>query len=283
MEKKVMIFGARGTLGQELVREFLKNGYQIDAFDLDEIDVTSKYLSEKIIQSKPDVIINASGYNKVDLAETDETERNLAYAINAEAPKVMAESAKLLGAIFVNYSTDFVFDGESSGGYTEDDNPNPVSEYGKSKYLGEKHVENAGGKYYIIRPSRIFGKPGRAGSKKSFVEIMIEKADLQEIKVVSDERGSPTYAPHLAGFTWKLIKNNNPYGIYHGTNLGSCSWFEWAEEIFKLAGKSPKLTPISSKDYNNPAKRPKDSTLINIKAEPQPTWQNALKDYFSNL
>ncbi len=281
MKEKVLIFGARGTLGQELVREFLKNTYIVVGLDKDDLDISSDELPLKILNERPQIIINASGYNSVDLAETDTKERELAYTINADAPKIMAESAKQINAVFVNYSTDYVFDGKKGSGYVESDKPNPLSEYGKSKFFGETNVEKIGGKYYIIRPSRIFGRRGRSGGKKSFVEIMLEKSDLTEVKVVSDERGSPTYAPDLARFTRELIINKTPYGIYHGANSGSCSWYEWAEEIFKHIGKSPKLISISSSEFNNPAARPIDSTLINTKTRPQQSWQEALKEYFA--
>lgn len=281
MPVKVIVFGAKGTLGQELVREFSKNNHNVKAFDKDVLDVTSNELPLKIYDIKPDIIINASGYNSVDLAETNRDEAKLAYEVNAAAPKTMAESAKEIEAVFINYSTDYVFGGEKSGGYVESDIPNPISEYGKSKFLGEKNVQNAGGKYYIIRPSRIFGRPGITSGKKSFVEVMLSKIDLTEVKVVNDERGSPTYATDLAHFTYNLVETNAPYGIYHGANDGSCSWYEWAQEIFRLAGKSPKLIPVSSAEYKNPAERPADSTLLNTKTALQRSWQDALREYFS--
>lgn len=283
MKGKVVIFGARGTLGQELVREFFENDYDVISLDKEDFDITdSNELTNKIIDLKPLIIINASGYNAVDLAEKDEDEKKLAYAINAEAPKIMAETAKKIDSIFVNYSTDFVFDGGKGREYTEEDAPNPLSEYGKSKFLGEINIQNAGGKFYIIRPSRIFGRLGKSGGKKSFVEIMLEKKDLPEIKVVNDETGSPTYAPDLAKFTRELIEDNEPYGIYHGVNEGSCSWYEWAEEIFKLIDVKQTLVAISSKEYNNPARRPKNSSLISTKIKSLRHWKEALKDCLLN-
>jgi len=283
MKAKVIIFGAKGTLGQELVREFFENNYEVISYDKDELDLTNlEAIREKIIMLKPDIIINASGYNAVDLAETDENEKNLAHLINAEAPKIMAETAKKINAIFVNYSTDFVFDGEKGSAYTEEEAPCPLSEYAKSKYLGEQYVLKIDGMNYIVRPSRIFGRLGKSGGKKSFVEIMLAKKDLPEIKVVNDERGSPIFAPDLAKFTRFLIENEYPFGIYHGVNQGDCSWYEWAEEIFKLIGAKPALVAISSKEYNNPARRPKNSSLISTKIKPLRHWKEALKDCLLN-
>lgn len=283
MKGKVVIFGAKGTLGQELVREFFENDYNVISYDKDELDLTNfESIKAKISILKPNIIINATGYNAVDLAETDENEKNLAYLINAEAPKIMAEVAGQLEAIFVNYSTDFVFDEGKGGAYAEEDTPNPLSEYGNSKFLGEKNVQNVGGKFYIIRPSRIFGRLGKHGEKKSFVEIMLAKKDLPEIKIVNDERGSPTFAPDLTKFTRLLIENEYPFGIYHGVNQGDCSWYEWAEEIFKLIGASPTLVAISSKEYNNPARRPKNSSLISTKIKPLRHWKEALNECLLN-
>lgn len=269
-------------LGQELVKIFSKNDFDVVAWDKAELDLSTNNFSENIVALKPAIIINASGYNKVDMAETDDAEKKLAFVVNAEAPKILAETAKSIGAIFVNYSTDFVFDGVKAGGYTETDTPNPLSVYGETKYLGEKNVESVGGEYYIIRPARIFGRQGSGDGKKSFVQIMLEKSDLPEVKVVSDERGSITYAPDLAQFTFDLISHKAKPGIYHGANSGSCSWFEWAEEIFRLIGKSPKLIPISSSEFNNPAKRPVDSTLVNTKTALQKPWGDALREFIAD-
>ena len=279
MSRKVLIIGGKGTLGQALVREFVDFGDEVTSWDREDIDVTADEAAQKIIDAKPNVIINATGYNAVDKAEADNKEKQLAYDLNAEAPKKIAEAAKSINAVFVNYSTDFVFDGVK-GNYAEDDLPNPQSVYGQSKYLGEKNIAEVGGRYYIIRPSRIFGNRGLSEtSKKIFVDMMMEKAGLPEIKVVSDEFGSPTYAPDLAKFTKMLIDENYPSGIYHGTNAGSASWYEWAEEIFRLIGKTPKLIPISSKEFNNPAPRPANSSLIQTKTPLQRSWREALKEF----
>jgi len=308
MSKKVLILGAKGTLGQALRKEFsaanfvsfppaspeLQRGerkresiYSVLAWDREDGDITALDFLEKIKAAAPEIIINATGYNAVDKAETDSAEKEICFRVNAEAPGRLAIVAKEINAAFVNYSTDFVFDGKKKGGYTENDAPNPLSEYGKSKLAGEQNVAAAGGKFYIIRTSRLYGSLGGSVSpalgrgKKSFVEIMIEKVDLPEVKVVTDERGSPTFAPDLAAFTCALIENNSPSGIYHGANAGACSWFEWAEEIFRLLGRSPKLIPISSVEFNNRVKRPPDSELLNTKTEPVRPWAEALADCVS--
>ncbi len=279
--QKILILGAKGTLGQELVKTFSKEN-EVLAWDREELDLLSPDAKVKVLAVEPKIIINATGYNAVDKAESDPLEKDLCYKINAEVPQMLAECAKELGATFVNYSTDYVFSGEK-GGYREDEQPDPNTEYGKSKLAGENNLQAVGGQYYIIRPSRIFGKPGNSAmSKKSFVDIMVEKKNDIEIKVVNDEYGSPTYAPDLAQFTKKLIEEKLPFGIYHGTNSGMCSWYEWAKEIFNILCVNPKLTPISGQEFIRPAKRPVNSSLVNTKFSLQRSWQSALKEYLEN-
>lgn len=276
--KIILVLGAGGTLGQALVDEFKKNNYKVVAWDRKEGDITSPDFFKKVKTVKPGVIINATGYNAVDRAEKEEKE--LAYKINAEAVGELAKAAKEMGAIFINYSSGYVFDGEKKGGYVESDIPNPVSEYGKSKYEGEKIVQTVGGKYYIIRLSRLYGSRGTsANSKPSFVDIMLSKKDLPEIRVVNDEVSSLVYAPDLAQFTRILLEEQKPYGVYHGVNFGACTWFEWAGEIFSLLGKGPKLTPVSTVEFPNIARRPKFCILLNTKMPPQRKWAEALKEY----
>ncbi|MFH2018579.1 MAG: sugar nucleotide-binding protein, partial [bacterium] len=179
---------------------------------------------------------------------------------------------------------DYVFKGDRPEGYKEDDAPNPISEYGKSKWEGEKNMQSVGGKYYIIRPSRIFGRAGASvSSKKSFVDIMLGKIDEKEIKVVNEEKGSPTYAFDLARFTRTLIESNKPYGIYHGANSGACNWHEWAQEIFAQKGRGPKIIPVKSSEFPHPALRPMFSELINTKMPKQRSWQEALKEYLQKI
>ncbi len=224
------------------------------------------------------MIINATGYNNVDKAEKEE--RDLAYKINAEAVGKLANVAKEIDAILINYSTGYVFDGEKESGYREDDVPNPASEYGKSKYEGEKAVQAVGGKYYIIRLSRLFGQRGTSpNSKPSFVDIMLSKKSEQEIKVVNEEISSLIYAQDLAKFTRALFEDQKPYGIYHCANLGACTWFEWAKEIFALFGHGPKLVPVPASEFPRPALRPRFCILLNTKMPTLRKWKEALEEY----
>jgi len=282
MSAKVLILGSRGTLGQELVRTF-SVGFQVTAWDKEDCDVTSPQIATQIIALKPDIIINTTAYNAVDKAETEEPEKQLAFLLNSQTPKNLAKIAKDAGAIFVHYSTDYVFAGDNPKGYREIDRPDPKSVYGQSKFAGEENVKKVGGNYYIIRLSRLFGIKGKSqSSKKSFVEIMLEKINDTELMVKQAEVSSPTYAPDLAKLTEYLIKSGLPRGIYHGANSGACTWFEWAQEIFKIMGKGPKLIPGKVTDYHNPAPRPAYSQLLNTKLPPQRSWQEALAEFINN-
>lgn len=281
--KKVLILGSKGTLGQALVKEFSGNDYEVVAYDREELDVSSPGASEKIKQLKPEIIINSVAYNAVGKMETDEAQRKIAFFLNSELPGILASVAKDLGAIFVHYSTSYVFDGEKKEGYFEEDSPNPIDIYGKSKVEGEMAVEKSGDKYYIIRLSRLFGKRGISDmSKKTFVEIMQGEIEKTDLEVGDTEVSSLTYAPDLAKLTKYIIEKGLPFGIYHGSNEGMCTWYGWASEIFKDMGKGPKVTP--SKVSLTPAtvKHPQFSGLINTKLPKQRTWQEALKEFLSS-
>lgn len=277
--KKVLILGSQGTLGQVLLTEF-KNSYEVTAWDREDLDITSGDAEVKITDLNPDIIINATAYNAVDPMQIDEEAKKAGFLMNAEIPEKLAKIANKIDAIFVHYSTDYVFDGKKEDGYTEDDAPNPISVYGESKYLGEQNVQKVNGKYYIVRLCRLFGEKGTSLlSKRSFVEIMRGEIEKEELMVKDEEIASPTYAPDAAKFTKELIESNSPWGIYHGTNSGSCTWYGWAVEIFKNLGKSPKMIKGYAKDYHNPAPHPQFSVLLNTKRPIQRSWQEALSEF----
>ena len=276
---KVLILGAKGMLGQELAQVY--SDHEVLVWDREECDITDQeQVRSKISEAHPDLVINAAAYNNVDAAESDG--RDLCYRLNRDAPGYIAEVAKELSVPFVQYSTDYVFDGESSNGYKEDDQVNPISEYGRSKAEGEKRIQEVGGQVYIIRPSRIFGKMGTGeGVKESFVDLMLRLADegRTEFDMVDEELTSPTYAPDLARRTREIVENCEP-GIYHGANEGACTWYQFAEEIFKQVGRTDvKLNKVGSDHYPRPAKRPACSWLLNTKLPPARPWQQALKEY----
>lgn len=281
MSKKILVLGSQGTLGQVLTSVF-KDGNEVIGWDRDDLDITSPDVEVKISNLHPDIILNATAYNAVDPMQIDEEAKKIGFLMNSEVPGKLAEIAKKNNAIFVHYSTDYVFDGQKKEGYKEDDTPNPISIYGESKYEGEKNVQKFGDKYYIIRLCRLFGEKGTsAASKRSFVEIMRGEVEKEELMVKDEEVASPTYAPDAARFTKELIDSNSPWGIYHGANSGSCTWYGWAIEIFKLLGKSPKMIKGHAKDYHNPAPHPQYSILLNTKRPLQRSWQEALAEFLS--
>lgn len=276
---KVLIIGAKGMLGQELVKKFKNEGEDVVAWDREEIDITNKKeVIEKVRDLSPDVLINAAAYNAVDEAEEKFEIANL---LNGYAVGYLVEAVRGLNTKIVHYSSDYVFRGTRGEGYKEDNETSPISKYGESKLLGEKELQKNCDRYYIIRLSRLFGNAGSAEAcKRSFVDIMKDLAEEKdEISVVDEEFASITYAPDLAELTYYIIKKEVPYGIYHGANSGGCTWFQFAEEIFKILKKDVKVKPVPRDMFPCPARRPAYSILINTKLPQQRSWQEALKEY----
>ena len=265
-------------LGQELAKVY--SDCEVLAWDREECDITDReQVRSKLLEAKPDLIINAAAYNNVDAAEGEG--RELCYRLNRDAPGHIAEAAKELNVPFIQYSSDYVIGGENPNGYKEDDPTNPISEYGRSKAEGEKWIQEIGGQVYIIRPSRIFGKMGSGeGVKESFVDLILRLSqERDEFDMVDEELVSPTYAPDLASRTREIVENYPP-GIYHGANNGACTWYGFAQEIFKQTGRTDiKLNRVSSEAFPRPAKRPACSWLLNTKLPPARPWQEALAEY----
>ena len=288
---KVLILGAKGNLGQQLVKIFLLNKKnKVIAWDKYNLDITDKNeVNKKIVQLNPNLIINASAYNAVDACEESKEQFELAKKINGYAVGYIAKAAEKVGAVFIHYSTDYVFDGENKNGYKENDRPDPISNYGKSKLLGEKKILelskiNSKFCYYIIRTSKLFGPVGKSKmSKKTFFDMMFDLADhKKEIKVIDGEVSCFTYTKDLAQATYALVSNKNNKrnkGIYHIINSLSCAWYEAAKFLFSISKKNVKLIPVNSDEFPRPAKRPKYSVLLNTKLKPLRTYQEALKEY----
>ena len=271
-------------LGQELAREFEGNGYEVSSWDKEEIDITNRdEVSKKISDLKPEIIINAAAYNAVDKIE--ESDKELGEAVNGYAVGNLSEAAEAVGAILVHYSTDYVFEGREMDGYKENDEPRPQSIYAASKRLGEEELKND--KYYLIRTSWVFGSGG-----KDFIDTMIRLAsERDELKVVNDQHGKPTYAPDLAKATQNLIESDSPFGIYHLTNEDDITWYEYAKKIvgkygsIKGWGKKefPHIIPVTSGEFPTPAKRPNWSILLNTKFSHLRPWSEALDEYLNLL
>lgn len=263
---KVLVTGANGQLGYDVVKELQKQniecfGAKRKDFDIVDFEATRNF----IINYSPDAVIHCAAYTAVDKAE-DEKEQ--CYLVNSDATKNIARICKKINAKMLYISTDYVFDGTKEGFYEVDDLPNPISVYGKSKLLGEQAVQKLLEKYFIVRISWVFGEHGN-----NFVKTMLKLGkERKEINVVSDQYGSPTYTADLAPLLVEMIKTDC-YGIYHATNEGVCSWAEFAEEIFKIAGMNVKVNHITTTEYFTKAKRPLNSRLSKEK-----TWK-----YFSKL
>lgn len=257
---KILIFGVGGMLGTELCVVF-PDSVKLKHSDVDIRD------REKVIDSiksnKPDVVINAAAYTAVDDCEYN---RELAVEINGNAPGYMANGCAITGAKLIHYSTDYVFDG-SRKEYFEDDAPDPINVYGQSKLMGELNIIKNMNNFRIIRTSWLFGVHG-----KNFVETMLKLSkDMSSVKVVNDQFGKPTYALDLASKTEEII-GLSP-GIYHITNEGVCSWFEFASAIIRNA------VPCTSKEFPRKARRPEYSVLVNTKTSPMRHWREALAEY----
>lgn len=285
---KILILGSKGNLGSQLAEVCAKSAAaEVIGLDKEDIDITDgENLQKKIIGLKPQIIINAAAYNAVDKCETDENEFALAKKINAEAVASLAEAAEKIEAIFVHYSTDYVFTGDAAEGYDETAEPAPLNNYGLSKLLGEKEILSRPNlKYYLIRTSKLFGPKGpSAAAKPSFFDLMLKAAkEKDEIKVVNEEKSCFTYTPDLAESTKKIIDDRLPFGIYHLVNAGPATWYEACAELFNLAGLKKKLIPISAQEFPRPAKRPASSILLNKKLPPLRGYREALKEYLQKI
>ncbi len=280
---KVIVTGAKGMLGQEMVRVFSADPlWQVVGWDFENLDITdAQSVETKLTAAEPQLVINCAAYNNVDGAETEPAKAEL---LNATAVANLARTTAQLGATLVHFSTDYVFAGTKRDGYGEADTPDPQSVYAKTKAAGEEAArENP--KHYVIRLSRLFGKPALStNAKQSFVDVMLGLAAKQPtVRVVDSEFSSPTYAPDLARATYDVVKLQAPYGTYHRTNDGACTWYTFAREIFRLAGTPVSVEPISPEQYPRPAARPAFSQLRTTKLPPLRPWQDALAEYLAGI
>ena len=278
---KFFITGVNGQLGYDIKNELLERGYtDILAPTREELDITNEdEVKKMVVEYCPSVIFHCAAYTAVDKAEE---EQEKCYQVNVLGTKYLTEAAKEVGAKIIYISTDYVFDGTKEGIYQTDDKVNPVNYYGKTKYLGENFVREYDN-HIIVRISWVFGING-----KNFIRTMLNLAEShKELNVVCDQIGSPTYTKDLAGLLVNMFLSNIK-GLYHVTNEGYCSWYEFAEFIFKESRKKVKVRPILTKDYKTIAKRPLNSKLSKesldyIGVNRLPGWQDAVKRYIQEL
>lgn len=271
-------------LGSELFKIFSDGNVDIVALDKSSVDITAEPELKKIIKEiNPSIIINAAAYTDVDGCEINQ---DLAKNVNGTAVGYIAEIAEEINAVLVHYSTDYVFDGSKKDGYAENDElKNPVNFYGQSKLLGEKLLKENCSRHYLIRTSWLFGKNG-----KNFVDTILKLGkEKDELRVVNDQHGKPTYAVDLAQKTKEIVFGEYQFGTYHITNEGETTWYDFAKkafEIFKSINpqeKIGKIFPCNSLEFVRPAKRPEYSILLNTKTPPLRHWTEALKEYINCL
>ncbi len=273
---RILLLGSDGTLGTALTVVF--RDARLITPSPSELNLgVEKSIVAGVERAAPDLVINAAAYTAVDRAEQD---RDRAMQINGQAVGRLAQSCVQHRIPLVHFSTDYVFAGDHQLGYDELAIPAPRSVYGQSKLQGERLLQQSGAAFLLIRTSRLYGQSG-AGSqtKKNFVTQMIERArTINQIEAVNDERASPTYALDLAQATRELV-DRGACGAFHRTNDGSCTWYEFAQEIFSEIHWRGKLIPVSGSHFSRPAPRPSASVLLTTKLPPLRPWQTALRDY----
>jgi dTDP-4-dehydrorhamnose reductase len=295
VKPRILIVGNAGQLGRELEKLFAGVGPMV-AVDRESVDLADPDQTRALVRrAAPDLILNAAAYTAVDRAESDQ---DLAFAINAQSTEVLAHEASERNALFVHYSTDYVFDGSKTDPWVESDLPNPLNVYGASKLAGEQAVEKIGGNYLIFRTSWVYGPHGN-----NFLLTMLRLArERDHLSVVDDQVGGPTTSIQLARATHSIVNGilggrfGSPQdfsGLYHMTCSGSVSWFGFAKAIFDRAStllgvKGPTLTPIPTEDYPTPAARPRNSALSNAKLQSRfgvqlDPWQKALDETLQAL
>ena len=276
----ILITGSKGQLGMELRKLLDEKGMNYTATDSGEMDITNKTAVDAFFQKvNPTLVFHCAAYTAVDKAEDEGKDLN--EKVNAIGTKTIAEAAEAHGAVMVYISTDYVFDGNNSKEYTEIDQANPQNEYGRMKYEGEQWVQNICSKYYIIRTSWVFGEFGN-----NFVYTMLRLAKTHPVlTVVDDQIGRPTWPRTLAAFMLHLLDTDAVFGLYHLSNDGSCSWYEFACEILK--DYDVEVKPVSSAEYPQKAYRPKHSIMDLSKAKETgfqiPTWKEALSQFIDSI
>ena len=268
---KILITGSNGQLGRELAEILPGRGHETVALSRGELDVADPEAVERTVElHSPELVVNSAAYTNVDLCET---ELDLAYSINALGPRNLAQVCERLGCELMHVSTNYVFDGERDLPYEPIDPPNPISAYGRTKLAGEEYVKHLMNRWYIVRSAGVYGRG------HNFVRTMLRvAAERDTLKVKDDEFISPTYARDLAEGIAEILEAGH-YGLYHLTNAGSCSWYEFTQEIFRLAGVEVEVVPIPGSEYPLPAARPANGVLSSLGSFELRHWREALADY----
>ena len=274
--KKILVTGCNGQLGKAIQKEYESEAVELILTDVADLDITDNaQVLQFVREHKPQVIMNCAAHTAVDLCEE---QWDLAYRINAIGPRNLAIAATQTGAKLMHISTDYVFSGDGDHPYTEFDPVGPTSAYGKTKLEGERFVQQFAKNYFIIRTAWLYG------DGKNFVKTMLKLAGTRDnVSVVKDQFGSPTSAAELAKMMHHLEPTEN-YGLFHGTCEGSCSWADFADEIFRLAGLPTKVNHITTEEYGSATRRPAYSVLDNYMLRlttdfRMADWQDAIREY----
>ncbi len=280
---KILLIGARGMLGGDL-QPILSARHEVIGRDVHDLDITDPMQTEKEIRLlRPEVVINVAAFTDVDGCES---QRERAFSVNADGAGHVARGCRSAGARLIHLSTDYVFDGTSRVPYTEESPPRPLNVYGESKLRGEQSIQETGGNHLILRTAWLYGRQG-----KNFVDTILRLASRQEeLRVIDDQRGPPTFTRDLSRAMAQLL-DKDVRGILHVTNSGSCSWFEFTQKILKtkrIPGREIQVIPISSRELNRPARRPSNSVLDcsrfqKITGAKMRPWDEALRDYLSGV
>ena len=278
---KVLVTGVKGQLGYDVVNELKKRNIEAVGVDIDEMDITDASSVDKVIkEASPDAVIHCAAYTAVDAAEDNV---DICRKVNKDGTQNIANVCKELDIKMIYISTDYVFDGEGTRPWEPDDKPDPLNVYGLTKYEGEVAVTSTLSKYFIVRIAWVFGVNG-----KNFIKTMLNLAKTHDsLTVVNDQFGSPTYTYDLARLLVDMVLTDK-YGIYHATNEGIITWYDFACQIFKTAGLNVKVSPVPASEYPAKAKRPSNSRMSKQKLvdngfELLPTRQDALERYIKIL
>ena len=268
-----MLAGAGGQLGLELASILPERDHEVVALDRRGLDVADPEAVEGAVdEHEPEMVINAAAYTNVDGCE-DET--GLAYAVNALGPRNLAQACERKGCALLHVSTNYVFDGENGRPYEPFDSPNPISAYGRTKFAGEEYVMRLMNRWYVVRSAGVYGRG------HNFVRTMLRVASERDsLEVKDDEFISPTYARDLAEGIVRVVEGGR-YGLYHLTNAGTCSWYEFTREIFRLTGVETEVVPIPGSEYPLPAARPANGVLSSLGGPELRHWKEALEDYLN--
>lgn len=273
---KILITGSKGQLGIECSRVLKEKGHKIIETDVEELDITNiDEVYNFFKENKPDLTINCAAFTAVDKCES---ETLIAYKVNAIGPKILSQVSNEYNSEIMHISTDYVFDGDIKDFYTEFSKTNPKTVYGETKLQGENFTRMFNPKHYIVRTAWLYGEGN------NFVRTMIKLSETNDtLKVVNDQKGTPTSTKELVRVMCSLIEHKN-YGTFHGTCSGECTWYEFTKEIFKIKGINTNVVPCTTDEFPRPAKRPANSVLRNYMLEITTgdvvcSWQDALKDY----